>query len=153
MKVITNNGQSSFLLDLLKNPEVKKHTKAVKIAVWLLNESYLKPVKVFCEDQKIPLFCHVYRNNCYPKNNYYSKIEDCIKQHDKILHSKVYWFVGYGVYIGSANFCKEGWEQNTEFGLFLYSKKSSSNYYMIKNNLKNFFKELESNEMPVKKAG
>jgi hypothetical protein len=36
-----------------------------------------------------------------------------------VLHSKVIWWKGYGVYIGSANLTDRAWMTNIEFGVFL----------------------------------
>jgi len=36
-----------------------------------------------------------------------------------VLHSKVIWWRGYGVYIGSANLTDRAWMTNIEFGLFI----------------------------------
>lgn len=36
-----------------------------------------------------------------------------------VLHSKVIWWKGYGVYVGSANLTGKAWLTNIEFGVFL----------------------------------
>jgi hypothetical protein len=36
-----------------------------------------------------------------------------------VLHSKVIWWKGYGVYVGSANLTDRAWMSNIEFGVFL----------------------------------
>ena len=36
-----------------------------------------------------------------------------------VLHSKVIWWKGYGVYVGSANLTDRAWVTNIEFGVFL----------------------------------
>lgn len=58
----------------------------------------------------------------------------------KDLHAKVYWFVNYGVYIGSANCTEDGWYKNLEYGVWFPHKKLED--YHIRD-LKDFFKRLE----------
>ncbi len=36
----------------------------------------------------------------------------------ELFHPKVYWFKGYGCYIGSANIGKRAWQDNVEAGIF-----------------------------------
>ncbi len=36
-----------------------------------------------------------------------------------VLHAKVIWWKGYGVYVGSANLTDRAWNSNIEFGVFL----------------------------------
>lgn len=68
------------------------------------------------------------------KDNIFCKlIPDC-------LHSKVIWWKGYGVYIGSANLTERAWNSNIEAGLFLTEEELHSNKMMLE--IEFFFDEL-----------
>ena len=60
------------------------------------------------------------------------------------LHSKIIWWQGYGVYIGSANLTDNGWRNNIEVGLFLTHEEIESNQLAIE--LKKFFSGLENED-------
>ena len=36
-----------------------------------------------------------------------------------VLHSKVIWWRGHGIYVGSANLTDRAWNTNIEFGIFI----------------------------------
>lgn len=154
MKIITNTD-SNFFLKLLEEPEAKEKTKEIKIAVYVFDSDYLKKIENFC-NSKIPLSFYWQKIEGFKKCkkrifiqsldlNFYKKI-NCIKT----LHSKIYWFLGYGVYIGSANLYKRSFEINKECGLWFSTEELS--HHKIKNELNDFFKELDKEELDKKIA-
>jgi hypothetical protein len=58
-----------------------------------------------------------------------------------VLHAKIIWWKGYGVYIGSANLTDRAWYSNIEFGVFL-SEVELENHGAI-SEIEFFFEELE----------
>lgn len=64
-----------------------------------------------------------------------------------ILHSKVIWWVGAGVYIGSANMTYGAWHNNIETGIFLNEEEiCAANLHL---ELERFFASVESNSQPI----
>lgn len=57
------------------------------------------------------------------------------------FHPKVYWFKGYGVYIGSSNISERSWFKNIEAGLFLTEDEIVQNN--LEPQLENFFDYLK----------
>ncbi len=171
MDIISNNNKSDFFLNLLENAQ--KETKEVKLAVAYTDDYYLKKVIDFCRDHKIHLsfFGRVgdysighpvstQKIQQPPQNKTYghpvstSSLKSLIKAKPKVvkkvniikdLHSKVYWFLNYGVYIGSANLQRKAWNENIECGLWFGAKEPS--YFTIKSELDDFFKKLNEEEI------
>lgn len=63
------------------------------------------------------------------------------------FHSKIIWWGGYGVYIGSANLTQNGWYSNVETGTFLNQDEIVQNG--IEDDLDNFFYELNKISHPL----
>ena len=58
------------------------------------------------------------------------------------LHSKVIWWKGYGVYIGSANLTDRAWNSNIEAGVFLSEFDLQNNKMIIE--IEKFFDQLQA---------
>tara|TARA_R110002049_G_C9120257_1_gene558312 strand:+ start:674 stop:1933 length:1260 start_codon:yes stop_codon:yes gene_type:complete len=65
-----------------------------------------------------------------------------------VLHSKVIWWKGYGVYVGSANLTDRAWMTNIEFGVFLPESELESSGSL--GEIEDFFVQLESCEAAVR---
>ncbi|HET6806376.1 MAG TPA: phospholipase D-like domain-containing protein [Frateuria sp.] len=57
-----------------------------------------------------------------------------------VLHSKVIWWRGYGVYVGSANLTDRAWVSNIEFGVFLTESQLEATGAL--GEIEHFFEEL-----------
>ena len=156
MDIISNNNKSNFFLNLLKSPQAQKETKEVKIAVYCgsdyedNNKSYIEDVINFCKKAQKPKeekILSFFGGKKFCEHHLEPLIEakGVIRKVNRIdgLHAKVYWFLNYGVYIGSSNIYQNAWEgkENIECGLWFNAEEPS--YYTIKWELENFFKELE----------
>jgi hypothetical protein len=58
-----------------------------------------------------------------------------------VLHAKIIWWKGYGVYIGSANLTDRAWNSNIEFGVFLSESDLERNGDISE--IESFFSSLE----------
>ncbi|MFH1599820.1 MAG: phospholipase D-like domain-containing protein [Pseudomonadota bacterium] len=65
----------------------------------------------------------------------------------KWLHAKVIWWVGSGVYIGSANLTDRAWNSNFEAGLFL--EEDELEHFGILDEINAFFEGLRANSHPL----
>ncbi|MDH4227194.1 MAG: phospholipase D family protein [Deltaproteobacteria bacterium] len=127
------------------------NTPWVKIAVAYASDN--TQLLSFCLSNKIPLTFWCRYDNTVPvslkilekfltegSSNFTCKLV-------QNFHSKVIWYADYGVYIGSANLTKNGWEANIESGLFLTHKEIISNNLLP--TLEDFFLRLDSNSHPL----
>ena len=141
-KIELIRDHEKFFNEIFKNDIAKQKTKKVIISVYNIYERKEKnpfknidKIKDFCKKNKKKFKIYCGGGYCtpetVPKNIIY--VEG--------LHSKVYWFVGYGVYIGSANCTEYGWHTNLECGVWIPSEKLES--YHIKEDLESFFNSLE----------
>ena len=83
-------------------------------------------------------------------------LKDILKNHSKnvfcylirdYLHSKIIWWKGYGVYIGSANLTDRAWTKNIEAGLFLTHEEIQSS--SLAEELEVFFHTLNQDRSDV----
>lgn len=63
------------------------------------------------------------------------------------LHAKVIWWVGYGVYIGSANLTKRAWYDNIEYGVFVDELEMAETGMAAE--LEDFFRQLDERAIPL----
>jgi hypothetical protein len=71
---------------------------------------------------------------------------DC-KLNPDIFHSKIIWWVGFGVYIGSANLTDSAWYQNIECGVFLSETEMIDNDLIAE--IDNYFIEIDKYSHPL----
>lgn len=64
-----------------------------------------------------------------------------------VLHSKIIWWRGYGIYVGSANLTDRAWNTNIEFGVFLSESELEDSGGLEEIEL--FFDQLENCEASV----
>lgn len=63
-----------------------------------------------------------------------------------VLHAKVIWWKGYGVYIGSANLTERAWVSNIEFGVFLSEAELEAGDGDELRHIEEFFEQMETLE-------
>ena len=158
MKIITNKINNSYLQDILRN--IPKNTKQLKIAMayadsYQINDkSVTNNIIEVCKDRNIKLSFYGRKQSESERNrdkNNYPIDNECIKKISELksstfkfvknLHAKVFYFQGYGVYIGSANFTYNSWKKNIEFGIWLEHK--DLNDFKLSKELNDFFEELD----------
>lgn len=137
IKLITDHEK--FFNEILRNDIAKKKTKEVIISVYSIYEK--KEEKPFQNIAKLKEFCKKKKLKVYYNNSYTQEEVPKNAKLIKDLHAKIYWFVNYGVYIGSANCTEYGWNTNIECGIWIPNEKFKE--YHIKEDLRSFFNSLE----------
>ena len=144
MKVIANKLNGKFFKDLFDNPP--ENLKELKIAVAYADKDTSKKLKDFCKKGNIKV-------EFYGRKKSENEIKYSRKPPIPIsvlwqvrglvvrdLHAKVFWFVEYGAYIGSANLTDSSWDKSIEFGIW-FEHKELVDFNLIQE-LNTFFQRL-----------
>ena len=141
IKFITDHNK--FFNDILENNFAKKKTKEVKFSSYgfYKNEILDKFIKEFCDNKKLCVY--------YGGTNYSADIPESSKLIPS-LHAKVYWFLGFGAYIGSLNCTEYAFTKNIECGLWFPNHELKKQG--IEKSLEDFFNSLEEKYQTQKPA-
>lgn len=123
MKLIGNVTNGQYFADIVNN------LKADQISeVWVAVAYATSKTEIFdfCFDNKIPVKFFGRYDKSIPVSSailktFVDRSSDRYRAYliNEYYHPKVYWFKGYGAYIGSANIGNKAWFDNIELGLFL----------------------------------
>ncbi|MGE3756967.1 MAG: phospholipase D family protein [Pseudobdellovibrionaceae bacterium] len=154
MKLVAGKVNRSFLDSYLENAKTRLNDIVeIKIAVayadgdpkllsWCL-ESKLKTTFYCRFDHTIPVNPRILEKFLKLRSPLY-----ICKLVPELFHPKVIWWVGYGVYIGSANLTDNGWLHNIECGVFFTESELITNG--MDTELRGFFTAVDENAMNLR---
>ena len=151
MRFIGNHSNNNYFLNIieeLKTVQVDEVFCAVAYAdnkMDIFDICYNKNIKITFYgryDSSVPVASTVLESFLKRKSSKYI----CRLIRD-FFHPKVYWFKGYGAYIGSANISERGWTKNIEAGVFFEEEDLSRT--RMDQELEEFFAYLDKIATPL----
>ena len=145
MEFFTNKFNGNFLINVLPNEDTIVDSVVAAIAYGSDSSTLIK----YCREKQLRLDIWMRYDHTVPvspkllrellaatsSNIFCTLIPD-------VLHSKIIWWKGYGVYIGSANLTDRAWNTNIEFGVFLSEVELEGSDGLTE--IEQFFDELEN---------
>lgn len=149
MKFIGNVANGNYFLNIVKNLDKEKISEVYIAVAYASSKMELFD---FCFDNKIrlkfwgrydktvPVATSVLRSFISRGSELYR----CYLVKD-LFHPKIYWFKGYGAYIGSANIGDRAWWNNVEAGIFFTEQELVAQKIDLE--LERFFQYLKDTEV------
>lgn len=150
MKLIAGGLNGRYLIEVHTN--ALRKTEHVKAAVayasgdpQLIRDCFEKKIRLSFwgrYDETVPVSTNILKRFLDKKSPNFS----CRLIQD-IHHAKVIWWVGVGVYIGSANLRDKAWSSNIEAGIYL--EEAELDEAGIREELDDFFRRLDEESSPL----
>lgn len=147
MKFVGNVSNGCYFQDIIYQLEANKN-EINEVLVAVAYATSRSDIFDFCFENKIKLRFWGRYDSSVPVSS--SLLETFIKRSSDLYrcylikglyHPKVYWFRGFGVYIGSANIGDKAWVNNVEAGLFI--SEDEINDLGLNQELEDFFNYLQ----------